>query len=397
MQSTKRLSINLCIIIILISSIGQVTSDLYLASLPAMGKYFNVDSHWVQFSITVFMLGFCFSQLVYGPWSDAVGRRIPLISGLLLNFIGGFIATLSTHIYLLLLGRFLQGIGVGAANSLARPILRDLFEKEKLAIYNSYLAISGVFILTTAPILGGYIQQYWGWRYNFLILTLYGLFTLLSFYFKVSETSQHHHKDNFKVSVIWSNAKELYRKSLFWKYTLCPLFTYAGILVWVTATPILLQEKLGLSPSQFGWIYISAGLGFLMGAFLNTKWVRYCGIDYMIQLGFLGQFIAGLVMLVFYLLNFANVWVIVIPIFLFMTGASLVFPNASAGALTPFPKLAGTAGALFGFTQTFGGILSSGSIAILPEENQLPMAFAFIIIALLSFMVFYTFQSDENF
>ena len=157
-------SVSFLMIILLVSSLGQVTSDLYLPSLPSMAKGLDVNTNWIQFTIAIYMTGFSLSQLIYGPWSDAIGRRFPLLIGLSINFVGGLICWFSPNIYLLFLGRFIQGLGVGAANSLVRPILRDLFEKEELAIYNSYLAISGVFILSTAPVLGGYIQHYAGWR-----------------------------------------------------------------------------------------------------------------------------------------------------------------------------------------------------------------------------------------
>jgi DHA1 family bicyclomycin/chloramphenicol resistance-like MFS transporter/DHA1 family 2-module integral membrane pump EmrD-like MFS transporter len=194
---------------------------------------------------------------------------------------------------LLFFGRFLQGLGVGAANSLARPILRDLFEKEKLAIYNSYLAVSGVFILSIAPVLGGYIQHYAGWRYNFLFLSLYGFTIFCSYYVIVPETSQHHNKGNYKLKVILANANTLLKSPIFLRFSLCPLLTYAGILAWLTAAPIVLQDKVGLNSVQFGWLYIFSGIGFAIGAILNAKLVTRFGIDKMMELGFLCQLSAG--------------------------------------------------------------------------------------------------------
>jgi Bcr/CflA subfamily drug resistance transporter len=386
-------TIILLLIILFVSSLGQVTSDLYLPSLPNMAKSLNVKTHWIQFTVAIYMAGFSLSQLIYGPWSDAIGRRIPLLTGLSINFTGGLICLFSPNIYILFLGRFLQGLGVGAANSLARPILRDLFDKEKLAIYNSYLAASGVFILSTAPVLGGYIQHYAGWRYNFLFLSLYGLFILWFYYSKVPETSRHHHQDNYKLKTILINAKTLLKSSIFVRFSLCPLFTYAGILAWLTAAPIVLQEKVGLNSVQFGWLYIFSGIGFATGAFLNIKLVTMFGIDKMMELGFFCQLSAGGLMLFFYLLGYINTYVIIVPILLFMMGASLVFPNSSAGALTPFPKIAGMAGAVFGFVQILGGAVSSSVVALAQDENQFPIAIAFIITALLSMLVFRVFKS----
>jgi DHA1 family bicyclomycin/chloramphenicol resistance-like MFS transporter/DHA1 family 2-module integral membrane pump EmrD-like MFS transporter len=380
-------------IILLISSLGQVTTDLYLPSLPNMATSLDVNISWIQFSIAIYMLGFCVSHLVYGPWSDAIGRRIPLLTGLSINFIGGLICWFSPNIYLLLLGRCLQGLGLGAANSLARPILRDLFEKETLAIYNSYLAVSSVFILSIAPVIGGYIQHYLGWRFNFLFLSLYGLIVLYLFYFKIPETSTAHHHHNYKIKIMLMNAKTLLKSPIFLKFSLCPLFTYGGILAWLTAAPIVLQEKVGLSSVQFGWLYVLSGIGFGIGAFLNVKLVSRLLIKKMMELGFLCQLSAGGLMLFFYLLGYMNTYVIIVPIIIFMMGSSLVFPNSSAGALTPFPKIAGMAGALFGFIQILGGALSSSIIALTPNENQLPIAITFLITALLSLLILRIFKT----
>lgn len=393
-DGTKKInhSIGLLFIILLVSSLGQVTSDLYLPSLPSMAKSLSVDINWIQFTIAIYMAGFCISQLVYGPWSDAIGRRTPLLIGLSINFIGSLICWLSPNIYLLFLGRFIQGLGVGAGYSLARPMLRDLFEKETLAVYNSYLAISTVVILTTAPILGGYIQQYAGWRYNFLFLSIYGFLILYFFYLKTPETSKFHHQDNFKIKVIIMNTKILLKNPIFLRFSLCPLLTYAGILAWITEAPIVLQEIVGLTPVQFGWLYIFSGIGFALGGFLNMKFVIKLGIERMMNIGFLSQLVAGFLMLLFYLLGYINTAVIVMPILLFMMGSSLVFPNSSAGALTPFPKIAGTAGALFGFMQILGGAGSSSLVALSHDQNQLPIAIAFIMTALLSILIFRLFN-----
>lgn len=176
------------------------------------------------------------------------------------------------------------------------------------------------------------------------------------------------------------------------RFSLCPLFTYAGILAWLTAAPIVLQEQVGLNSVQFGWLYIFSGAGFAAGAFLNVKLITKFGIDRMMELGFFCQLSAGVLMLFFYLLGYMNTYVIIIPILLFMMGSSLVFPNSSAGALTPFPKIAGMAGALFGFVQILGGAISSSVIAFTQEENQFPIAIVFIITAFLSMLVFRVFK-----
>ena len=94
-------------IILLVSSLGQVTTDLYLPSLPSMAKSLGVNTSWIQFTIAIYLAGFCVSQLIYGPWLDAIGRRVPLLIGLLINLIGGLLCWFAPTIYLLYLGRLL--------------------------------------------------------------------------------------------------------------------------------------------------------------------------------------------------------------------------------------------------------------------------------------------------
>ncbi len=375
-------------VILLVSSLGQVMSDLYLPSLPAIARDLKVDTHYIQLTVALYMLGFCVSQLIYGPLSDAIGRRKPLLFGMALCVLASVLCTFSINIYMLYLGRLLQGLGIGAGTALARALLRDLFEHETLAKYNSYLAMSTVIILTIAPILGGYIEYYAGWRFNFSFLSLYGMLVLYLFYFNIRETNQYLHPENFTLPVIARNVKTLLTSTTFLRFAFCPLLTYGGILAWLTAAPIVLQERVGLNPVEFGWLYVVSGLGFASGGFINANFVEKFGINKMMCLGFLLQLGAGLFMLGFYLLGYINTVVIILPIMVYMMGSSLVFPNSSAGAFGPFAKIAGSAGAVFGFMQVLGGVVSSSVISMMHDDNQLPMAMAFIVSASMAAVIF---------
>ncbi len=393
---TQATIVKLLTILLLVSCLGQVASDLYLPSLPSIAKGFNIHMSLAQWTIAVYMFGFSISQLFYGPWSDSVGRRTPLIFGLSLNVVGGLICIFSVDIKVLLIGRLVQGLGAGAGTALVRSTLRDIFNKETLARYNSYLAISTVIILTLSPVIGGYIEHYSTWRYNFVFLTGLGLFVLIMYFFLIQETNQQRHADHFKMSGILFNMKTLLTHPVFLRFALCPFLTYGGILAWITAAPVVLQEKLGLSPVMFAWIYVIPGIGFAIGGFLNARWVERLGIDKMIYLGIWIQLLAGVLMLLLYEANYFNAWVIIIPVIIYMLGASLIFPNSSAGAFVPFAHIAGTAGAVFGCMQIAGGAISSSLLAIIHDENQQPMALAFIISALITLIIFTFLRGKES-
>jgi Bcr/CflA subfamily drug resistance transporter len=381
------------VIILLISSLGQVMSDLYLPSLPAMAETLGVHTDWIQLTLTVYMLGYCLSQLIYGPFSDAIGRRPPVLFGLGLSLVGSVLCWESVSIYWLFIGRLLQGFGVGAGMALTYSILRDLFEKETLAKYNSFLSMSSVGILVLAPILGGYIQFYIGWRYNFVFLGTYTLFILIFFYYKMPETNQYSHQMHRTFKSIWSNIQQLCTSVHFLRFTLCTFCAYAGILAWLTAAPIVLQNIVGLNAVEFGWLYLFSGLGFAFGGFLNAKYVMKYGIEYLMKHGMAYQFLSGLLMLLFYLLGYINTYVIMVPVILFMFGSAFVFPNASARAFDPFAKIAGAAGGVFSFMQILGGVVSSSILSAVHDDNQLPMAIAFILTSLLSITIFTVFKT----
>jgi len=134
------------------------------------------------------MLGFCLAPWLYGPASDFFGRKTPLIIGLLTTLLGSCLCWFSPSINILFLGRFIQGLG-GGGSALAIALLRDFAKGKQLAQYNTYLAIASIAIFTAAPIIGGTIQFFGHWRYNFTFLSFYSLFirNYSSNFFKKSE------------------------------------------------------------------------------------------------------------------------------------------------------------------------------------------------------------------
>ncbi len=379
----------LFIIIVFIGSLSQITADLYLPSLPAIFHGLNTSVHAVQLSISVYMLGFALSLLVYGPISDGIGRHKPLLVGISICLLGGIICASAQTIVALIIGRLIQGLGAGALKVVPSSMLRDLFSGNKLVKYMSYTAIIGVGFLATGPLLGGYIQHYLGWRANFWFLVLCALLALLAVIFIFPETNKHLHPENLRIRTIKRNTMTLITNPIFIGYSFVSLLTFGALLAWLTAGPIVLQNILGLTPVGFGWAYTLTGIAFAIGAFINSRYVSHFGIESMLQLGLLGILIAGLLMLVLKFLGFTNVFVIVGPAMVLLFGASLVFPNTSAGIFQPFPKIAGTLASLFYTMRVLGGAIASSILALSHDVNQIPMAIAFIVTALAAWVIFY--------
>lgn len=377
------------IFMFLLSCLGQISSDIYLPALPVIQRELGVTVHTIQLTITSFMVGFAISHLINGPISDRSGRRKPLIIGSAIAIIGTLLCRYAGSIDSFLLGRFLQGVGTGAAATLFRTILRDVYSGEKLAKIGSFISISRVILLASAPLIGSYLMHFFGWRSCFTFLLIYSLLCLVGTFF-IQETNQYQHLHTHQVKKILNNMWRCLSHRIFLGYTVCIMLAFGGILAWLTSLPILLQEVVGLSPIQFGWICAFAGFFFIVGGLANALLVERLNLDRMIKIGLGVMFVGGIVMLLFGLMGHINVWVIMTPVIIYILGASLIFANAYAGAFHPFAKMAGTAGAVFGFLQIIGGAASSFLMALTKSYNQTPLALLLIGSAAIAFLILTT-------
>lgn len=374
---------NALALLIFISSLGQVMSDLYLPSMAAIIKTFATSHHTVQLSLSLFMYGLAISQLCYGIISDAVGRKKPLIAGIILCLVGSLVCTLAHTIQIFIFGRFLQGFGAGSGIALSRSIMRDVFaEPLEYARTGSYLTIVMVILVMIAPLLGGYIQNYLGWRVSFLILSGYAAWVFILVSLFLPETSQHYHLNNLKLRSIAENFLNIISNQLFIGYMACIFLVYAGILGWLTLGPILLVKEWGLSPIVFGWVSGVIGLFYILGCFLNAKLIKHTGINFMLSVGIYLMLASGILLLILISCEVINFYSLIFLVGIFFIAGSFIFANAGAGALSSFKLIAGTAGALAGFIQIIGGAVASTLMATQSSHSALPLSYLFIICGL---------------
>lgn len=371
------------IIATLVSTLGQFAADLYLPSLYVLSQDLHASYSLAQLTITTYMAGFAISQIVYGPASDAFGRRSPLLIGLFLSVLGSIACLCAYNINMLILGRLLQGIGMGSAGALYRPILSDLFQGEKLVKYASIAALIGIWFLAIGPVFGGYIQHYTDWRVIFGLLTLLSLMAFFSVLVYIPETNLNIDKHNINIVQIKNNVVSLFTNKSFVGYNFCSMFAYAAIAAWLTSGSILLQKTMGLNSIEFGWGYFFTGLTFILGSIINIKYSYKCGIDKMIQVGLVTIFLASIIMLALNYLGYMNAFSVVGPVMIVFFGTPLIFANSFAGAIKSFTKISGLASAIFSASRMLGGALGSWIIAFANVDNQIPMALAFLVCAIM--------------
>lgn len=383
-SATGKVPWRLFILLFMFATLGQLSVDLYLPSLPAMSHALKASPGLVQLTIAVYLFGVGLSQLAYGPWSDAVGRRKPLLTGVGLTVAGSLLCCLAPNIHILIVGRLLQGVGAGACNSVGRSLIRDLVSGHYLSRLGGQMGMAASFMVAVAPAIGGYIEHYASWRVSFLVIFIYASSVLTLLWYSLPETHQNPDPHAIKLKNLLHNYGQLLISPVFMGHAICAAIAYSGIIAYMTAAPFLLQTTLDLSPVQFGWLALLNATGIFLSGMLNSRYVIRYGVDRMLFYGITGMVAGASTMLIIGALGFLNVYVVVLPMALFCMGAGLTFQNASAGALEFFGHIAGSAGAIYGTLQISTGAVISALMATLPAVTQIPLACMQLGLALLA-------------
>ncbi|KTD62315.1 multidrug effflux MFS transporter [Legionella shakespearei] len=388
-QGNQIVSPLLIFVILMLMALMQMTTDQYVPSLPAITQFFHSNESTLQLTLSFFMLGLSLSHIFYGPLSDRIGRKPPLMLGVGLSIIGSLCCYIAPSVNWLILGRFLQGFGIGCCNSVGRSLVRDLFSDRMLAKIGSYVGVVSIFIMAASPTLGGYIQEQAGWRANFLFLIVFGVLIWLMTLLVLPETNKHLNPDATKFKVMGSNYAVLLRSKVFLGYTLCACFACAGLVAYLTIAPFLFQNVLGLSPLEFGQLTFFIAGAICLSGIVNSQLVMHKGISFMVLTGVLLMISGGLLLFLLPFLGMSQVLAIMIPVSLFSMGAGFTFINAFAGAFHPFPHMAGTAGALYASMQDLSAALTSGVIAAWKGYGQSSLALILFIFGLSSLLAWY--------
>ncbi len=372
---------------LLLVTLGQFAIDMYLPSMPSMVADLETTKSLVQQTLTFFLVSFALSQLIYGPLSDRFGRRIVLLCGLFIFILGCVGAYFARSIEFLIVMRFVQGMGIGAANVLCRAILRDLYHGHDLAKKVTFLGILWVVSPVIAPVIGGYIEEFWGWRMNFALLALFVLLIWIWAFFFLPETKDRSHRQSMHPVAIGKNYLLLLKSRSFMGYVLADFFLYGVLSSFYVAGPFLLQRTLGLSPVIFGWTMLIISGGYLLGSACNIRLVHFFQQKNVIKIGVAWILMITLVMVIASMRGIFNLPVVAASLCLLFFGIAFIFTNCIGLSLSIFPQIAGSASAVWGFFAYMGGTLATSVMSYFPEKTFLPLSFALLVQCLLTALV----------
>ncbi len=365
---------------------ATMASDMYVPSLPSIVQSLHTSTQAVKWTIPIYIFGFASLQLFYGPFSDRFGRKPTLLLGFSIAIIGSVLCMMAQNINLLLLGRLIQGMGMGSCAILIRSIAQDLYHgnPEKLSRTISSLAMVFSIAPIIAPVFGGYLQQYFGWHSVFIVFCLYLIVIGTLVYFQLPET--HLQRDRHALHL--PKLLRLYQKMLctpsFVVFALLSGVSLGGILAYYAISPFLYQSKLGLSAVQYGWLALATALAMVASRGLNLLLAKRWTIPTRLKIGLLFLGLGPALMTILALLGYFSIQAIVWPYVLFMLGSGIVMPNAMVCALNEFNHAKGTAAGLFSVCQLSTVFLMSVTASHLDNQTQIDLALLLLFSALLA-------------
>ncbi len=368
---------------------GGLGIDLHLASMPFIAEALHTNQQSVQQSIAIYLLGMGVGQLFYGPLSDQYGRKPIVLIGLSIAVITSLAAAFVTDISSFLILRVLQGIGAGVCFGLGRTIVADMLEPEALAIYGSYFALVISLSPLLAPAIGGYIQHYFSWQVNFIVLGAV-LFIAGLLYAKIlPETNLHKTPNSFSFSVILENTKTLLAHRVFVGAVLCSGLAMGAAVAYTTVSSFMFQEQFHVSPVVYGWIVAATATGGVVGKFIAPFVIKRIGMFKGLYLGILLICFAGITLLTFATLNYLSVMIIVVIVFIAILGIPFIMSTAVPFALSPFHKIRGMAGAIYGFFQTMTAFAVSAIVGAVQFNETFVLAISYFSLGLIGIVIFY--------
>jgi DHA1 family bicyclomycin/chloramphenicol resistance-like MFS transporter len=369
----------------LLTGIAPLSVDMYLASLPDIGRILAAPAAQVQLSISFYLVGFAIGQVIYGPVSDRHGRRPILLTALAVFIAASLVCVIAPSIEILVAARFFQAIGGSGTVVLARAVVRDLYEGIHVARELSRMAAVMALAPLIAPLIGGVLQTYFGWRANFVVLVGFGAAAATLVWLLLPETLRNRAPEPVSFASTLRAYRGFIGNRAFLAHVGIVTCGFGGLFAWISASAFVLQDLYDLTALEFGIAFAGGSAGYLLGTWFAARFVTRIGIDRTIGLGSLALAAGGIASVLVLAIGLTSVTALVLPVALYLAGLGLVLPQAQAGALLPFPQAAGAASSLVGFSQQTCGAVVGAIVGHLLGRDAWPLAAAVAIMGCLAF------------
>ncbi len=372
-------------ILVLMISVGPFGDTIYSPVLPSLQKAFETSYQNVQLTITLYLAGYAVSQILYGPLSDRFGRKKIMIFGAAMFLLGSSIClwSIDQGITSLLVGRFLQGLGVCAGAVISSSAVRDAFPVAQRG--RVFAKMNAAF--AAAPGVGGIVGTYVAWHISFIVLFVLAIVLLLGVIFLFPETLKNTNKTALHPMDLIKNYLQLFTAKGYWLYVIILGLNMGMIYTCLVEAPALVETTMQLNRQWF--IVIAGGivLAFIIGSIGCSFLMRKVHYDWILVIGMLIALSAGISLFIPMLMQIFTLWTLLPQIITLFVGIAFMVPTATAKALAPFELTAGSASAMMGFTQMGMASVITGGITFLPFRNAYIMPLTFISLTLIGLIL----------
>ena len=353
----------------LLVALGPLTIDMYLPALPQIAEDYSVSSSVVQLTLTGTLAGLALGQLVIGPLSDSLGRRRPLMAGIVVHMVASLICLFAPNIAVLGIARSLQGVGAAATMVVALAIVGDLFSGNAAATVMSRLMLVLGVAPVIAPSLGAAVLLRFSWHWVFAVLVVLAGLLLLLAALALPETLQVSHRRPLRVRGILGTYGELLRDRRFVILVLVAALGMSGLFAYIAGASFVLQGRHGLDQQSFALVFGAGAVALIGATQFNVVLLRRSTPQTITVWALAASVVAGVVFVALAVAGVGGIYAFVLPVWAILAAMGFVIPNAPAVALSRHPDAAGTAAALLGAGQFGLGAAVAPLVGVLGNDE----------------------------
>lgn len=375
------------LLVALMMSIVAISIDALLPALGFIAKAVPLDyPNQVQYVISMLFLGMALGQLVCGPLSDALGRKKILYGGIALYLCGSIVCFFATTIEGLLIGRFIQGLGVAGPYISAISIVRDKYTGNEMARIMSLVMMIFIMVPAIAPSLGQAVLLFTSWRYIFVLYLIYALIIGVWIFLRLEETLPAEYRIPFTRKGFVEGFKEVISNYSTMCYTLCMGLFFGSFMGYLNSSQQIFQEL--FNTGKMFTVYFG-GLALLFGAasMVNARFVQKWGMEYLCSRATMGIIFCSAIFLVLQLLTPPVLWHFLIYAAVLFFCFGLVFGNVNAMAMEPMGHVAGIASAVIGACSSVLSMVIGTTIGQMYDNTLIPMTCGFVFLATLCLVI----------
>lgn len=369
-------------------ALGPLATSMYLPAFPAMAADFGVGADRIQLTLSAYMVGLAFAQILCGPLADRYGRKPVLLIGLGLFLVASLGCTTAETIEVLLGYRFLQAFGAAAGMVLAQAMVRDSFAPVEAARTLAYMGSTTALAPALAPVVGGALLVPFGWPAVFLLLTGWAAVVLAVVATMLPETLPTDRRQTLHPLSVLRNYRTVSLNRSFLAHALGMSLMFAGHYGFMSGAPFVLIELYGVPEQRFGWYFLLVVATFISGNLIGARIGRHFNAHRLIVLGGTLLILAGLLMVGLVAGGLGGTAALIGPQMIYAMGAGFMMPQLITGALMPFRNMAGTAAALMGFLQMGAAAIASALVGRLHDGTARPMVYIIAASALSTLLVY---------